>query len=74
LAAWWASSACAALAVAGVILSPALLLNGRAIRHGGVEPALEEAGKAKRAPKYCLDLLMWPERELLPVTVLCKHG
>ena len=29
----------AALAVAGLILSPALLLYGRAIRHGGVEPA-----------------------------------
>jgi hypothetical protein len=37
----------AALAVAGVILSPALLLNGRAIRHGGVEPVLEEARKEK---------------------------
>ena len=31
----------AALAVAGLILSPALALYGRAHRHGGVEPGLE---------------------------------
>jgi DHA3 family tetracycline resistance protein-like MFS transporter len=32
----------AALAVAGLVLSPALLLYARAIRHGGTEPTLEE--------------------------------
>ena len=31
----------AALVVAGLILSPALLLYGRAVRHGGTEPELE---------------------------------
>ena len=40
----------AALAVAGLVLSPALLLYGRAIRYGGVEPALEEVESAKREP------------------------
>jgi DHA3 family tetracycline resistance protein-like MFS transporter len=39
----------AALAVAGLILSPALALYGRALRHGG-DPAPEEAGRAKREP------------------------
>ena len=33
----------AALAVAGLVLSPALALYGRALRHGGVEPALQDA-------------------------------
>ena len=32
----------AALTVAGLVLSPALLLYARAIRHGGTEPTLEE--------------------------------
>ncbi len=32
----------AALVVAGLILSPALLLYGRAVRHGGTEPELEK--------------------------------
>jgi hypothetical protein len=32
----------AALALAGLILSPALALYGRALRHGGVEPALQD--------------------------------
>jgi len=39
----------AALATAALVLSPALLLYGRAIRHGGVEPRLEgpeDAGKS----------------------------
>jgi hypothetical protein len=40
----------AALAVAALVPSPALALYGRAIRHGGVEPALEEAGTAKPEP------------------------
>jgi MFS transporter, DHA3 family, tetracycline resistance protein len=33
----------AALALAGLILSPALVLYGRALRHGGVEPALQDS-------------------------------
>ncbi len=32
----------AALVVAGLILSPAFLLYGRAVRHGGTEPELEK--------------------------------
>jgi DHA3 family tetracycline resistance protein-like MFS transporter len=32
----------AALALAGLILSPAVALYGRALRHGGVEPALQD--------------------------------
>jgi hypothetical protein len=40
----------AALALAGLILSPALALYGRALRHGGVEPALEDLERAKRGP------------------------
>jgi MFS transporter, DHA3 family, tetracycline resistance protein len=40
----------AALALAGLILSPALALYGRALPHGGVEPGLEEVEGAKRGP------------------------
>jgi MFS transporter, DHA3 family, tetracycline resistance protein len=32
----------AALTFAGLVLSPALLLYARAIRHGGTEPTLDE--------------------------------
>ena len=38
----------AALVVAGLVLSPALLLYGRAVRHGGVEPGLEAASDARK--------------------------
>jgi MFS transporter, DHA3 family, tetracycline resistance protein len=37
-----------ALALAGLILSPALALYGRALRHGSVEPALEAVRRADR--------------------------
>ena len=40
----------AALALAGLILSPALALYARILRQGGVEPALEEVESAKREP------------------------
>ena len=40
----------AALAVAGLTLSPVLALYGRALRHGGVEPALEGVESDKREP------------------------
>ncbi len=40
----------AALVPAGVILSPALALYGRALRHGSVEPALEEVERTKQGP------------------------
>jgi hypothetical protein len=36
----------AALTVAGLVLSPALLLYARAIRHGGTEPALDNEDQA----------------------------
>ncbi len=37
----------AALAIAGLVLSPAMLLYARAIRHGGTEPALEDGEQAE---------------------------
>jgi hypothetical protein len=37
----------AALTVAGLVLSPALLLYARAIRHGGTEPTLEDDDRAE---------------------------
>ena len=37
----------AALTVAGLVLSPALLLYARTIRHGGTEPALDDEDRAK---------------------------
>jgi DHA3 family tetracycline resistance protein-like MFS transporter len=40
----------AALAVAGLVFSPALALYGRALRHGSVEQALEEVESAKKGP------------------------
>ena len=40
----------AALTVAGVVLSPALVLYAWAVRHGGTEPTLEEEDQADPEP------------------------